>query len=198
MARPKTYKDLQYLADVAKAREQARAAHQATKALTYTPRKKGDYNTYFYIHPITSNKAAAGNLIVEYSLKTAIVDAVGATNCQLLSAAPPSTSPVSRKSLIRFPAVMIKWYAGDAQVTKERTAWGSTWIKKYDKSSTLGQSHFSLPFGGTNADTLDDVVSRFDTLFNLTNGTKKDILGVNGYIELMFGEQRIKSFQADG
>lgn len=91
----------------------------------------------------------------------------------------------------RITPSKISWYFADANPTREKTKWGTTWTKVYDKD-TKGQSHRSIPFSkasgtfGTNA-----LNSAFKGFFEGTSGSKKAILGANGRAYLKFERQSI-------
>ena len=168
--------------DIAKARETFKKNDRLNNPRAYAPR--ADQTTVYYRDFTTANK-----LIALQASDLALTAIGGLTAVGLLGEPPAGSIPISIRGL-NYPIVKVHWFYGDATPVAKVTAWGSRYIKYHDTNG--GQSHFSLPVSvDTGAFTLATIITRFETLFNPVDGTKKELLGKRGKARLAIGRETI-------
>ena len=184
---------IQALLDKAKERETYKKNHKINQPKAYT--KRANFSTVYY-HDFSKNRVLQ-MLASDAGLKK-LGDTVegGAKIAGLLLIPPTGIIPVPTRGL-NYPVVKIHWFFGDDNPEAKVTAWGTRYIKYYDKDG--GQSHYSLPFSvlpptaGTAIApvTLDELIAKLNGLFERDKGTKKALLGTRGIARLAIGRETI-------
>lgn len=183
MARPRTYFELNRLAEIAKKREAAREA--AKLAATPAAYKAKDPATVRYFRSIESDK-----LYVKMPISKVAWDAVGeqATAIGALDAA--AVAAISGSSTVNFEGnndevLRIRVHSLKATPTVKVTAWGTRVVDKIDSS-------LSFPFGVTGADnSLAKAKSDFQALM-VGNGVLGSRAG--NYAELLYRGKIISKY----
>jgi hypothetical protein len=182
MARRKSALELRALAEIKDKQAAARKAAALANPKPYKPRNPTDFQTVYYRDPLE-----AGRILKFEVKKQALTNLGGADDAGLLLVVPENAVVTEINKGSNLPIVRLRWYFGDASPEVKTTAYGTRWIKKYDQQG--GQSHWSVPYSvKEGAFTLNTILTRFNTQFNNTNGTKlATVLGANGYAELVMG-----------
>ncbi|MGV0103036.1 hypothetical protein NSTCB13_01607 [Nostoc sp. DSM 114160] len=189
MSKRLSYVELQARADKAKAREAERRQNLINNPKPYTPQAAEDYDTAYYRDPLE-----AGLILAVTVKKEAYTKLGGLASVGLLATVPENAVSIPKVKGDKRKLVTISWFYGDATpVVVPATATRNRYVKFYDKNGN--QSHYSIPFSvATGAFTLSTIITNFGTLFNKTNGTKRDVLGAHGEVFLKFGREVIARF----
>jgi hypothetical protein len=181
--------ELQARADKAKAREAERRQNLIANPKAYKPQAAEDYDTVYYRDPLE-----AGLVLQVTVKKAAYTELGGLATAGLLATVADGTVVVPKVKGDGRKLITLSWYYGDADpIVVPATATRDRYVKFYDKHGE--QSHYSIPFSvATGAFTLSTLITNFTTLFNKTNGTKREALGANGKAFLKFGREVIARF----
>lgn len=189
MARRLSSAELQARADKAKAREAERRQNLISNPKPYKAKAAENYDTAYYRDPLEAG------LILQVTVnKEAYTKLGGLTAAGLLATVPDGAVVVPKVRGDKRKLITISWFYGDdTPVVVPATATRNRYVKFYDKNGN--QSHYSIPFSvATGVFTLSTIITNFTTLFNKTNGTKREVLGVHGQVFLKFGNETIARF----
>ncbi|MBN3882124.1 MAG: hypothetical protein V7K64_19035 [Nostoc sp.] len=189
MARRLSAAELQARADKAKAREAERRQNLISNPKAYKPQAADDYDTAYYRDPLE-----AGLILAVTVKKEAYTKLGGLTSVGLLATVPENAVSIPKVRGDKRKLITVSWFFGDdTPIVVPATATRNRYVKFYDKNGN--QSHYSIPFSvATGAFTLSTIITNFGTLFNKTNGTKREVLGAHGEVFLKFGKEVIARF----
>ncbi|MDJ0795806.1 MAG: hypothetical protein QNJ51_03040 [Calothrix sp. MO_167.B12] len=189
MGRTRSSYELQELLDKAKRREAELEKRRIEKIRN--PQPTPATATLFYRDLLQPNK----NLFYQVEVRERALQAfvsgsltAGRDKAGLLADAPEGATIIELTKGSKIALLKVKWFYGDASVSVSTTSWGTVVRKPYDVQGSYVQSHFSIPFSvkGQQNFTINTAVQKFEE-WAAEEGTKNNVIGVNGRAELIMG-----------
>ena len=188
MGRPRTAKDLQYLADIAKAREAARKAAAVTAPLK--PYKERPPKATLFVQSIEDDGIWVTFPIYQTSITS--VTPAGVAALGLISVTQVAALPATSNKVVDFKGnnsdvLRVKIHDPKATPTERKTSWGTRVVDKIDRS-------YQVPMGVTGTDnSLDAAKKQFRTLFAVGGALRSTISKKGAYAELYHGKKLLTS-----